>query len=71
VAALTIPAVVNKVTKEQYVVGVKKAYNTLKAVERESVQENGEISTWSDWDSLTITQAVEKYFIPYFDILKK
>jgi prepilin-type N-terminal cleavage/methylation domain-containing protein len=73
VAALTIPAVVNKVTKEQYVVGLKKAYNTLKSVERESVQENGEISSW-DWSGATsgegLKNTVERYFVPYFDIMK-
>jgi hypothetical protein len=70
VAALTIPAVITKVAKEQYVVGLKKAYNTLKSVERESIQEHGEISSWSDWDTLSKTQAAEKYFTPYFDIMK-
>jgi hypothetical protein len=70
VAALTIPAVVQKVTKEQYVTGLKKAYNTIKAVEREAIQEYGEPVTWSDWSSLSLAQATEKYFIPYFDIMK-
>jgi len=70
VAALTIPAVVTKVTKDQYVVGLKKAYNTLKAVEREAIQEHGPMANW-DWSSgLDPTAEFEKYFLPHFDVLK-
>ena len=70
VAAITIPAVVTKVTKDQYVVGLKKAYNTLKAVEREAVQEHGPMENW-DWSSgLDPTAEFEKYFLPHFDVIK-
>jgi len=73
VAALTIPAVVTKVTKDQYVVGLKKAYNTLKAVEREAIQEHGPIENWSwstgGWGS-DPTADFERYFLPRFDVLK-
>jgi len=70
VAALTIPAVVTKVTKNQYVVALKKAYNTLKSIEREAVQEHGEMKNW-DWTAQdTNTKAMEKYFLPHFDVLK-
>jgi len=68
VAALTIPAVITKVQKDQYVVGLRKAFNTLKAVEREAIQEHGEIENW-DWSG-TITETFDTYFRPYFDILK-
>ena len=67
VAALTIPAVVTKVTKDQYVTGLKKAYNTLKAVEREAIQEHGPMESWTWVDTIT---DFEKYFLPYFDVLK-
>jgi len=68
VAALTIPAIITKVTKDQYATGLKKAYNTLKSVEREAVQEHGEMANW-DWtgDCQTI---FNNYFKPHFDILK-
>jgi len=70
VAALTIPAVITKVTKDQYVVGLKKAYNTLKAVQREAEQEHGPMENWS-WTSGTDPVIdFEKYFLPYFDVLK-
>ena len=70
VAALTIPAVVTKVTKDQYVVGLKKAYNTLKAVEREAIQEHGEMANW-DWSTGgDPTADFERYFLPHFDVLK-
>jgi len=73
VAALTIPAVVTKVTKDQYVTGLKKAYNTLKAVEREAIQEHGPMENWL-WSAgsgvLGPTAEFEKYFLPHFDVLK-
>jgi len=68
VAAITIPAVITKVTKDQYVVGLKKAYNTLKSVEREAVQANGEMANW-DWSG-DVKTTFERYFKPHFDILK-
>jgi len=68
VAALTIPAVITKVTKDQYVTGLKKAYNTVKTVERAVVQEHGPIENWD------VTGATkdnfEKYFKEHFDIIK-
>jgi len=68
VAALTIPAVVTKVTKDQYVVGLKKAYNTLKSVQREAEQELGSMDNWTMTGNSEKT--FEEYFKPYFDILK-
>jgi len=68
VAALTIPAIVTKATKNQYVVGLRKAYNTLKAVEREAKEEHGEIENWNWSGNLSVT--FNTYFKPYFDILK-
>jgi len=73
VAALTIPAVVTKVAKDQYVTGLKKAYNTLKAVEREARQEYGDMENWI-WSvggrGSDPTADFEKYFLPHFDVLK-
>jgi len=68
VAALTIPAVITKVTQDQYVVALKKAYNTLKAVERESIQENGELELWTR--KANLKDDFDTYFKPYFDVLK-
>jgi len=70
VAALTIPAVITKVTKDQYVVGLKKAYNTLKAVEREAIQEHGPMENWTWSTGDDPTADFEKYFLPHFDVLK-
>jgi len=69
VAALTIPAVITKVTKDQYVTGLKKAYNTLRAVEREAIQEHGPVENW-EWPAGNETQQFERYFLPRFDVLK-
>ena len=71
VAALTIPAVVTKVTKDQYVTGLKKAYNTLKSVEREAIQEHGPMENWTWSTGYDPIADFEKYFLPYFDVLKK
>jgi len=73
VAALTIPAVITKVTKDQYVVALRKAYNTLKAVERKAVQEHGEIKNWNTATSSNqdAQQFFDTYFKPYFDIIKE
>jgi len=68
VAALTIPAVVTKVTKDQYVTGLKKAYNTLKLIEQKAVQEHGPMENWY-WSG-NVTTTFEKYFLPHFDVLK-
>ena len=68
IAALTIPAVVTKVTKDQYVTGLKKAYNTLKAVEREAIQEHGPIENWDR--SGTLDETFDTYFLPHFDVIK-
>jgi len=72
VAALTIPAVVTKVTKDQYVVGLQKAHNTLKAVVKASEHDNGEVQYWNfgGWDDASLKTAFETYFLPYFDVLK-
>ena len=74
VAALTVPAVITKVSKDQYVVGLKKAYNTLKSVEREAIQEHGPMENWS-WSTggygSDPAADFEKYFLPHLDVLKK
>ena len=73
VAALTIPAVITKVTKDQYVTGLKKAYNTMKAVEREAIQEHGPMENWTwspEGGGSDPTADFEKYFLPHFDVLK-
>jgi len=69
VAALTIPAVVTKVTKEQYVTGLKKAWNTVKAVERAAIQEYGPMENWNR-AGITNNEKFEVYYKEFFDLLK-
>jgi len=45
VAALTIPAVITKVAKDQYVVGLKKAYNTLRQSKEKLYKNMGQWKT--------------------------
>jgi len=67
VEALTIPAVVTKVTKDHYIVGLKKAYSTFKTVERETITEHSPMENLA-W--INTIAHFEKYFFPHLDILK-
>jgi len=68
VSALTIPAVITKVQKDQYVAGLRKAFNTLKLLEQKAILEHGEIKNW-DWTK-NVTDNFNTYWKPHFDILK-
>jgi len=68
VAALTIPAVITKVTRDQYVVALKKAYNTLKSIEHKAVREHGPMTNWN-WKNTQ--EDFETYFESYFDTMKE
>lgn len=75
IAALTIPAVITKATKAQYVTGVRKAFNTLKQVEREAMREYGDPQYWTysilpGADNDFSASDFDKYFKPHFDIVK-
>ena len=68
VAALTIPAVITKVTNAQFVTGAKKAYNTLKSIEQKAAIDFGDRTLWDP--SLSETEYFNKYYKPYLDVLK-
>lgn len=69
IAALTIPAVITKMTKDQYVTALRKAFNTLKQVEREAIREHGEMANW-DWAGGDSETVFKRYFKSHFDILR-
>jgi len=68
IAALTIPAVITKITKDQYVTALKKAYNTLKTIEHKAVREHGPMTGWN-WKNPK--EDFETYFKKYFDTMKE
>jgi len=68
IAALTIPAVITRALHGQYVVSLKKAFNTLKGIEKEAIQKHGDLSTW-DW-TLDGDKLFTRYFKDSFDTLR-
>lgn len=73
VAALTIPVVIEKYQKQETVARLKKSYSVMSQALRLSEADNG---PYSDWevpqfsDSLDLTEYYEKYWYPYFKVLK-
>jgi len=67
IAALTIPAVIQKSSKRQYVTSLQKANSTLKQVMRSAELKNGPIASWKvEYDHSDF----EKFLLPHFDVLK-
>jgi prepilin-type N-terminal cleavage/methylation domain-containing protein len=70
IAAISIPALVNKIQKDQTVTQLKKAYTTLAQVVRLSEAQNGPNKDW-DWGTVgNVTDSFNTYWKPYFKILK-
>ncbi|GBF22988.1 pilin subunit PilA [Candidatus Gastranaerophilus sp. (ex Termes propinquus)] len=65
VAASTIPAVVTKLTRQEYVTKLQKAHNTLSNAFRAAELEYGPAEFWSNADG----KFVEKHFLSQLDIL--
>lgn len=65
VAAITIPAVVSNSTNQKYITGAKKAFNTLKMVQRQAEADYGEMSDWG----LKGNNDFKKYLLPHFEVL--
>ena len=70
VAALTIPAVITKVSKDQYVTALKKAFNTVKTVEASAIGDMGSRQAVMSYSHMTSHPFYENVFKPYLDVLK-
>ncbi|GBF22966.1 pilin-like protein [Candidatus Gastranaerophilus sp. (ex Termes propinquus)] len=66
VAASTIPAVVTKLTRQEYVTKLQKAHNTLVNVIKAAEKEHGPMEHWPAGDTRMV---VNTYFKPYLDIM--
>lgn len=78
VAAMTLPALIQKYEKQVTVTRLKTTYSTLSQAIKMSESENGTIETWnmpnSGWGTETYTSGkefAEKYILPYMKIVKK
>src|SRR5574344_1910575 len=77
VAAFTIPTLMNKVQKHEYVVGLKKAYSTQmdgwsRLLADEGVQQLDDTSVWQSMtDDCFTLQATDASCKPFLDNLKK
>lgn len=68
VAAMTVPALINKYKNKQAVVQLQKAYSELSQVINRASVDFGPAYEWSDWDNAeTITR---NYILPYYKSLK-
>jgi len=72
VLTLTISSLILKTTEERNIISVKKAYSTLKAIERKAIQEHGELQDWywRDENSNKTAAFFTRYLKDYFDIIK-
>ncbi len=70
VAALTMPAVIGNYKKHETISRLKKAYTILNQALKLSENDNGEYEYWDDGFNVGAEAYVNKYWIPYFNVLK-
>lgn len=75
VAAMTLPAITQKIDKQVTVSKLKKSFSTLQQVIRLSEKDNGEVAEWtfpSETDyAANKSEFFKKYFEPYFKVVGK
>lgn len=73
VAAMTFPAIIQKIDKQITVSKLKKSYATLQEIIKLSEKDNGEVSEWtfpSETDyAANKSEFFKKYFEPYFKVV--
>ncbi len=70
IAAITIPSLIAKYQKEQFVSQYKKAFNTVAQAIQMSQAVNGQLDSWDYENISTLPEFSEKYLVPYFRIIK-
>ena len=70
VAALTMPSVIGHYKKQETLSRLKKAYTTINQALKFSEAQNGEYEYWDTGFSSKPKDYIEKYWIPYFNVLK-
>ena len=70
VAALTIPALIGNYKKQETLSRLKKAYTIINQALKMSEIDNGEYEYWEDGQALGADVYLQKYWLPYFNVLK-
>ena len=71
IAALTIPALINKTNEQDTVTSVKKAYTILSQAYQKTIAEEGETYVWlSDETDQIATETLGKLLVKHFNILE-
>ena len=70
VASLTMPTLIANYKKQETISRLKKAYSIINQALKLSEAQNGEYSQWEDGQSLGADAYLQKYWLPYFNILK-
>ena len=70
VASLTMPTLIGNYKKQETISRLKKAYSIINQALKLSEAQNGEYSQWEDGQSLGADAYLQKYWLPYFNILK-
>ena len=70
VAAMTMPSVIGHYKRQETLSRLKKAYTTINQALKLSETENGEYVYWDTGYSLGPKAYIEKYWLPYFNVLK-
>ena len=70
VAAMTMPSVIGHYKKQETISKLKKAYTSINQALKMSEIDNGEYEYWDEGFGLGAEQYLQKYWLPYFNVLK-
>ena len=70
VASLTMPTLIGNYKKQETISRLKKAYSIINQALKLSEAQNGEYSQWEDGQALGADVYLQKYWLPYFNVLK-
>ena len=70
VASLTMPTLIANYKKQETISRLKKAYSIINQALKLSEAQNGEYSQWEDGQALGADVYLQKYWLPYFNVLK-
>ena len=70
VAAMTMPSVIGHYKKQETLSRLKKAYTTINQALKLSEADNGESEYWNNGFDIGAEEYLNKYWLPYFNVLK-
>ena len=68
VAAMTLPALINKYEKVETVTRLKRVYSLINQAIQRAVAQNGDVKNWAD--SISSEEFISEYLAPAFKVLK-